>query len=210
MSTLLYINAHPLDVHESFSAAVGERFLDAYRAANPSHPIARIDLYRADVPLLDADVLRGWNALRAGEPFDALAPETQRKLLRLGELVDGFLAADKYVFVSPMWNFSYPPAMKAYLDAVAVAGKTFQYTPQGPVGLVAGKALHIQASGGVYSEGPAAGHDFGHAHLAATLRFFGIADVRKLAIEGHAQHPERRDAIAEAALRAADELARIW
>ncbi|MFP3821738.1 NAD(P)H-dependent oxidoreductase, partial [Bacillus sp. SIMBA_008] len=89
--------------------------------------------------------------------FDTLSAEEQAKVARLNELSDQFVSADKYVFVSPLWNFSFPPVLKAYIDSVAVAGKTFKYTEQGPVGLLTDKkALHIQARGGYYSEGPAA------------------------------------------------------
>lgn len=80
--------------------------------------------------------------------------------------LETFMHADRYVFVTPMWNFSYPSVVKAYLDNLAIAGKTFKYTENGPVGLLEGKkALHIQATGGVYSEGPYAAVDFGRNHL---------------------------------------------
>src|SRR5699024_3735453 len=70
------------------------------------------------------------------------------KVKRLEELSNQFVNADKYVFVTPFWNFSFPPVMKAYLDSVSVAGKTFKYTAEGPVGLLPDKkALHIQARG---------------------------------------------------------------
>ena len=53
--------------------------------------------------------------------------------------LETFMNADRYVFVTPMWNFSYPPVVKAYLDNVAIAGKTFKYTENGTVGLLEGK-----------------------------------------------------------------------
>ena len=54
--------------------------------------------------------------------------------------LETFMNADRYVFVTPMWNFSYPPVVKAYLDNVAIAGKTFKYTENGSVGLLEGKS----------------------------------------------------------------------
>jgi len=211
MTTLLYINAHPLEAHESMSLAASERFLEVYRDANPDHEIVRLPLYRADVPALDADILRGWGALRAGTPFEELPAEARRKIARLGEIVDQFLAADKYVFVSPMWNFSYPPALKAYLDAICAAGKTFRYTPEGPVGLATGrKAIHIQASGGIYSDGPAANADFGHLHLRSVLNFIGVANVVRLGVEGHNQFPDRLSDIRAEAVERSAALALNW
>ena len=68
----------------------------------------------------------------------------KRKIERLAEILDEFLSADKYVFVSPMWNLSFPPVLKAYIDAITVAGKTFKYTAEGPQGLLTDKkVLHI-------------------------------------------------------------------
>ncbi len=97
----------------------------------------------------------------------------QEKVNRLAELSEQFVTADKYVFVTPMWNFSFPPVMKAYLDSVAVAGKSFKYTAEGPVGLLTDKkALHIQARGGIYSEGPAADMEMGHRYIGIMMNFF--------------------------------------
>ncbi len=211
MTTLLYINANPLEPHESMSLAAAEAFLGAYREARPQDEIVRLDLYRSYIPALDADILRGWNALRSGTAFEALPTDAQRKIARLNEIVDQFLAADKYVFVSPMWNFSYPPVLKAYLDALCAAGKTFRYTAEGPVGLVLGrKALHVQASGGVYAEAPASANDFGHLHLRGVLGFIGVDAVERFGVEGHNQFPDRRDAIRSEAIDRARTLARHW
>ena len=85
--------------------------------------------------MIDKDVLTGWGKLRNG---DTLTNEEQQKVDRLSAILDEFLAADKYVFVSPMWNLSFPPVLKAYIDAISIAGKTFKYTAEGPQGLLTG------------------------------------------------------------------------
>ncbi|WP_276356945.1 FMN-dependent NADH-azoreductase [Cohnella caldifontis] len=207
MSTLLCIKAHPLDESASVSVAAAQTFLAAYREANPDDEVVVLDLYEEDIPLLDRDVFRAWKKLQSGDS-DSLSPEERRKVERLQQLSDQFVAADKYVFVTPMWNFSYPPLMKAYIDAVAVAGKTFKYTAQGPVGLLGGKqALHIQSRGGVYSEGPSAAMEAGHAHLENVMRFFGIPELTGLFIEGHNQYPDRAQEIKKEAVAQARELA---
>lgn len=209
MATVLYITAHPLTEAESFSLKVGQAFLDAYRDAAPDDQIVRLDLYHMEIPLLDAAVLRAQNQLRSGAAFAQLPADAQRKISRLTELADQFVAADKYVFVTPFWNLSFPPMMKAYIDAICVAGKTFKYTEAGSVGLLKNKrALHIQARGGEYSEGPAAEMEFGHRYLKALLHFFGVDPVEALIIEGHAHHPDRAEAILADALRRAPEVAR--
>ncbi|QHT60859.1 FMN-dependent NADH-azoreductase [Paenibacillus lycopersici] len=208
MATVLYITAHPHDHQASFSMAVGKAFIDAYREANPSDEVVHVDLYKENIPQLDADVFAGWGKLQSGAGFEQLSDEEKAKVARLGQLSEQFVAADKYVFVSPMWNFSFPPVLKAYVDAVAVAGKTFKYTAEGPVGLLTDKkGLHIQASGGVYSEGPAAGFESGFSYLKKISMFFGIPSFEGLFVEGMAANPAAAPEIKANAIAKATELA---
>ena len=69
--------------------------------------------------------------LQRGEGFEALTEVQQQKVATMNTNLETFMNADRYVFVTPMWNFSYPPVVKAYLDNVAIAGKTFKYTENG-------------------------------------------------------------------------------
>lgn len=209
MATVLYITAHPHDHQTSFSMAVGKEFIEEYREANPSDEVIHVDLFASDIPQIDADVFSGWGKLRAGSSFDQLSDSEKAKVSRLNEIVDQYVAADKYVFVSPMWNFSFPPVLKAYIDAVSIAGKTFKYTENGPVGLLAGKkAIHIQASGGVYSEGPAAGFESGYSYLAKIMQFHGVPSFEGIFVEGMAAAPDNAEAIKEKAIAKAKEAAK--
>lgn len=211
MATVLYITAHPHDHTQSYSMAVGKAFIEAYREANPSDEVVQLDLYRENIPQIDADVFSGWGKLRSGSSFDDLSNEEKSKVSRLGELTDQFVAADKYVFVTPLWNFSFPPVMKAYIDSICTAGKTFKYTEQGPVGLLTDKkAIHIQARGGVYSEGPAAGMEMGHRYLSNIMQFFGIPSFDGLFVEGHNQFPDRAEQIKQEAIERAKEQAKTF
>ncbi|NQX63870.1 FMN-dependent NADH-azoreductase [Paenibacillus qinlingensis] len=211
MATVLHITAHPHDHQTSYSMAVGKAFIDAYREANPNDEVIPVDLYRIQVPHIDADVFSGWGKLRSGQDFSSLSSEESAKVGRISELTEQFIAADKYVFVTPMWNFSFPPVMKAYLDALCVAGKTFKYTAEGPVGLLPGKkVLHIQARGGVYSEGPAAGMESGHRYISIIMGFFGITDTQGLFVEGHNQFPDKAQQIKEDAIARAKDLAHTF
>ncbi len=121
---------------------MGKEFIEAYREANPTDEIVYLDLYKENIPQFDADVLRGWGKLRSGSSFDQLSDAEKSKIARLDAIVDQYVAADKYVYVSPMWNFSIPLVLKAYTDAASVAGKTFKYTKNGPVGLLSGKKAY--------------------------------------------------------------------
>jgi len=211
MSKVLYITAHPHNETQSYSMAVGKAFIDAYKEVNPTDEIVTIDLYKEHIPHIDADVFSGWGKLRSGSAFDNLTAEEQRKVSRLNELSNQFVEGDKYVFVTPLWNFSFPPIMKAYLDSVAVAGKTFKYTEQGPIGLLPDKkALHIQARGGYYSEGPAAEMEMGHRYLHIMMKFFGIPTLEGLFVEGHNAQPDKAEEIKTNAIARAKDLAHTF
>jgi len=207
----LYITAHPLDDTQSYSLAAGKAFIETYKEANPDHEVIHLDLYKEHIPQIDADVLNGWGKLRSGKSLDELTSEEKAKVGRLSELCEQFIEADKYVFVTPLWNFSFPPVLKAYIDAVAVAGKTFKYTEQGSVGLLTDKkALHIQARGGIYSEGPAAQMEMGHRYLAVVMQFFGVPSFEGLFVEGHAAQPEKAEEIKQNAIARAKDLAHTF
>lgn len=206
MSQVLYITAHPLDEMVSNSMAVGKAFIDTYKAEHPEDEAVHIDLFKDEVPEIDAEVFSGWGKLQSGE---TLTDSEQQKVNRLTELVDQFVAADKYVFVTPMWNLSFPPAVKRYFDAVAVAGKTFKYTAEGPQGLLTDKAaLHIQSRGGYYSEGPAADFELGDRYIRTILAFMGVPDISLIAIEGHNAEPENAEEIKLNAIQQAEQFAK--
>ncbi|ULT58407.1 FMN-dependent NADH-azoreductase [Neobacillus drentensis] len=211
MAKVLYITAHPHDETQSYSMAVGKAFINEYKQVNQNDEIIHIDLYKENIPHIDADVFSGWGKLRSGQGFDQLSADEKAKVGRLNELSDQFVAADKYVFVTPLWNFSFPPIMKAYLDSVAVAGKTFKYTENGPIGLLPDKkALHIQARGGFYSEGPAAQLEMGHRYIGVMMSFFGIPSLEGLFVEGHNAMPEKAQEIKENAINRAKDLAHTF
>ncbi|PJN58757.1 MULTISPECIES: FMN-dependent NADH-azoreductase [unclassified Paenibacillus] len=212
MAKVLYITAHPHDETQSYSMAVGSTFIESYKAVNPQDEVIAVDLYKEYIPYIDADVFSGWGKLRSGTEFNQLSKEEQDKVTRLAELSDQFIQADKYVFVTPFWNFSYPPIMKAYIDAVSVAGKSFRYTEQGqPVGLLTDKkALHIQARGGFYSEAPASELEMGHRHLQVIMNFFGVPSFEGLFVEGHNKARDKAQEIKEDALRRAKDLAQTF
>jgi FMN-dependent NADH-azoreductase len=211
MSKVLYITAHPHDESVSYSMAVGKAFIDSYKEANPNDEIVRIDLYKENIPHIDADVFSGWGKLQSGKGFDELSADEKAKVGRLSELSEQFVSADKYVFVTPLWNFSFPPVMKAYLDSVSVAGKTFKYTAEGPIGLLTDKkAIHIQARGGYYSEGPAAEMEMGHRYLNIMMNFYGVPSFEGIFVEGHNAQPDKAQEIKENAIARAKDAAKTF
>lgn len=211
MAKVLYITAHPHDETQSYSMAVGKAFIDAYKEKNPGDEIVHLDLYKEHIPHIDVDVFSGWGKLQTGKGFEELSSEEKTKVGRLNELSDQFISGDKYVFVTPLWNLSFPPIMKAYIDAVAVAGKTFKYTESGSVGLLTDKkALHIQSRGGYYSEGPAAQLEMGHRYLNVIMNFFGVPSFDGLFVEGHNAEPDKAQQIKENAIARAKDFAQTF
>ena len=124
-------------------------------------------------------------------------------------VLDEFLAADVVVIGAPMYNFSVPSQLKAWIDRIAVAGKTFHYTADGPEGLVKDKRVIIAlARGGFYGEGaPAASLEHVETYLKGVFNFIGVEPEFVIA-EGLGISPEHREtslkqAIGEVVLLAA-------
>lgn len=220
MSALLVIQAHP-HIADSLSLTVGQRFTEAYKRAHPDDQVIIRDLFaEGGVPPLNDVTMVAWRKQKNQEPLTA---DEEALLQHHHAWLNEFIAADKYVFINPMYNHFLPAEMKQYLDLTAVAHKTFQYTANGPVGLLEGKrALHIQASGSEYHQGDqgvavqtTTGDsqenfnlmDLGDIYLTTMLHFYGITDISKLFIEGADAHRDQRPAILNRALAQAESIA---
>ena len=108
-------------------------------------------------------------------------------------VLDEFLAADTVVIGAPMYNFTLPTQLKAWIDRIVIAGRTFQYGPNGPEGLAKGKRVIIAlARGGIYSEGsPAAALEHLETYLRGVFNFIGI-EPEFVVAEGLNLSPENR------------------
>jgi len=170
----------------------------AREAARTGAAVVRRDLAADPLPHLTGEDFLG----RANDP-DSRTPGQALD----AAVLDEFLAADTIVIGAPMYNFSIPSNLKAWIDRVAVAGKTFAYTPDGPQGLAAGKkAIVVSTRGGLYSEGPAAAMDHQESYLKTVLGFLGITDVEFVRAERLGFGPEvRAEAIASARAAIANE-----
>lgn len=208
MSKLLVVKAHPLTKEESRSVRAIETFLASYRETNPSDEIEILDVYapETNMPEIDEELLSAWGALRAGAAFETLSENQQQKVARFNELTDQFLSADKVVIANPMWNLNVPTRLKAWVDTINVAGKTFQYTAEGPKPLTSGKkALHIQSNGGFYE-----GKDFASQYIKAILNFIGVEQVDGLFIEGIDHFPDRAEELLNTAMTKATEYGKTF
>ncbi|MFD1735432.1 FMN-dependent NADH-azoreductase [Bacillus salitolerans] len=210
MSTLLYIIAHPLNENLSVSQKIGKEFLKSYKDISPDDDVIELNLFDEYVPDIDKDVLEGWEKLNAGVDFSVLSESQRSKIARINELTSQFIEADKYVFITPLWNLSIPAKLKAYIDTIVIAGKTFKYTENGPQGLLSGKkAIHIHARGGIFSEGPMKELEFGDRYLKSILGFIGM-EVETIVAEGHAFVPEEAENIINDAINKAKSLAKSY
>lgn len=208
MSKVLYITANPKSVEQSFGLSIGEAFIKTYKEANPQDEIIHIDLYSREVPEIDGTVLSAWGKFGQGHSFEQLTSEEQKKMGSMEAILGQFISADKYIFVTPLWNFTVPARMKSYLDNICVAGKTFKYTESGSIGLLDGKkAVHIQTRGGIYSHGPAAAVEMGDKYINAILDFVGISDRESIIAEGMNATPDKAESIKAEAIAKAKETA---
>ncbi|WP_409560827.1 FMN-dependent NADH-azoreductase [Hyphomicrobium sp. MC8b] len=132
------------------------------------------------------------------------APETvdvQQDVAAGQAALNEFLAADIVVVGAPMYNFAIPSQLKAWIDRLAVAGKTFRYSEKGAEGLAGGKKVIIASSrGGIYGpQTPIAFLDHQETYLRNIFGFFGITDVTFVRAEGLNLGPDQRaQSIAEA------------
>jgi FMN-dependent NADH-azoreductase len=122
--------------------------------------------------------------------------------------LDEFVAADVIVIGAPLYNFSLPSQLKAWIDRITVKGRTFRYTAHGPEGLARGKKVIVAiARGGVYESGP--GSEFAESYLKFLFAFLGITDVTFVRAEGLNISPEERQKSLEAAQAAISGLSEV-
>lgn len=193
---LLHIDSSVLSDH-SVSRQLTKDVVEQWKLADPAIEVAYRDLSAQAPGHLSAGILAAGRL--PAEQRDA----AQRAELALGEtLLEEFLAADAIVLGAPMYNFTIPSQLKAWLDRVLVAGRTFKYTENGPVGLAGGKQVVIVSTrGGVYSEGPANAMDHQESYLRAVLGFVGITDVTVVRAEGVNLGAQQREQAIAAARR---------
>jgi FMN-dependent NADH-azoreductase len=146
--------------------------------------------------------------LAAAQTAPTEGSDLHRDLVAGQAALEEFLAADIVVIGAPMYNFSIPSQLKAWIDRLSVAGKTFRYSENGPVGLAGGKKVIVASSrGGFYGPGTAVAFlDHQENYLRGLFGFFGIDDVTFIRAEGVALGAEQRASAIDAAK---DAIARI-
>ena len=181
---LLHIDSSVLGPH-SVSRQVSAAIVERLRKANPGLEVNYRDLTLTPLAHLSGPHLAASQgaAPEAGLQADIAAGQA---------VLDEFLASDTVVLGAPMYNFTIPSQLKAWIDRILVAGKTFKYSAQGVEGLAGDKRVIVAVSrGGLYE----AGNSFEHveAYLKPMFNFLGI-EPEFVRAEGTAVGPEQRDA----------------
>lgn len=183
----------------SVSRQLTAQIVEAYKASHPGTQVSHLDLVASAPAHFTMDAM----ALRTGQT-EGLSEAQKRENAVTEQLVSQFLAADVVVIGAPLYNFSIPTQLKAWIDRIAQPGRTFQYTANGPEGLVKGKTVFIASTrGGVYSTsefGQAMEHQ--ESYLKVVLGFFGVTDIRIVRAEGLAMGDAAKAAALESAAQA--------
>ena len=196
---VLHVDASILgdsSVSRQLSAAVIARLRQA-------HPDAGVTYY--DLGAEPIGHLTGAH-LAAAQGIVAESASLQQDVARGQQALEDFLNADIVVIGAPMYNFSVSSQLKAWIDRLAVAGKTFRYTEKGPQGLAGGKKVIVASSrGGFYgNDSPAASLDHQETYLRGIFGFFGIDDITFVRAEGlNVSADQRRASIVAATAEAA-------
>jgi FMN-dependent NADH-azoreductase len=180
MTTLLRIDASAR-TQGSHSRDLAEVFQSRWLAAHPGGRVILRDLVADPVPHIHATTITGYYTPK--EQHDA----SLRQATALSDtLIAELLAADALLLSTPMYNFSMPSALKAYVDQIMRIGHTFGYDPaRGLYGMVADKPAYVITAAGLgYGPGPLHGYDFLTPYLRLVLNFLGITRVEFVSLEG--------------------------
>ncbi|MBU3138173.1 FMN-dependent NADH-azoreductase [Clostridium gasigenes] len=205
MTTVLFVKANNRPADEAVSVKLYEAFLASYKESHPNDTVVELDLYNEDLPYVGVDMING--TFKASRELD-LTEKEAKAVAVADKYLNQFLEADKVVFGFPLWNLTIPAVLHTYIDYLNRAGKTFKYTPEGPVGLIANKKIALlNASGGVYSTGPAAEMEMAVKYVASMMGFFGATGIETIVIEGHKQLPDKAEEIISTGLEKAIKVA---
>lgn len=164
----------------SNSIQLAQALIDKLLSANPGATVRNADLVKRHFPHLEEAHLVSFLT-----PMEQHSEKDKEAIRHSDEAIREIMEADILVIGAPMYNFSIPSALKAWIDHVVRAGITFSYSEKGVEGLVKGKKVYlIISSGGIYSEGPAKAADFVEPYMRYMLSFMGLSDITVLRVEG--------------------------
>lgn len=202
MSTLLLVKSSIFGA-QSKSGEVADQFVQAWLAKHPGSTVMTRDLGVEPVSHMTLERFGAGLTPKENRTTD------QHKVAELPDaLVDEVERADVIVIASPMYNFSISSNLKAWIDHIVRAGRTFRYTEEGrPEGMLKNKkVVVVTGRGGVYSEGPLSQFDFQEPYLRTILGFVGLTNITFVHVEGLRISP---DSAAKALERARESIGQI-
>ncbi|MCV4264974.1 FMN-dependent NADH-azoreductase [Pseudomonas capsici] len=182
---VLHIDSSILGDH-SASRQLSRSVVQAYQAANADSQVIYRDLASDALSHFSAATLAA-----AGTPAEGRDAAQQQEVDANEAILQEFLDADVVIVGAPMYNFTIPSQLKAWIDRVTVAGRTFRYSEAGPEGLCGGKkVIVVSTSGGLHAGQPTgAGHE---ELLKALFAFIGVTDLQFVRAHGLAYGEEPR------------------
>jgi FMN-dependent NADH-azoreductase len=181
MKKILHIVSSPRG-EASNSIKLGEKVVEKLQERYPESTVTTNNVVEKDYDHLTGNHLAGYFT-----PADTHSADTAKAVQPSDEAVDQLHEADFIVISLPMYNFNMPSALKAWIDHIARAGKTFSYQTGVPEGLLLGKKVYLAiASSGVYSDGLMKDFDFAEPYLRYILGFLGLKDITTFRVEGAA------------------------
>lgn len=182
---ILHLDSSILGDH-SASRQLSRDVVEAYKSTHADSHVTYRDLASEALGHFSAASLAA-----AGTPVEARDAAQQQEVDNNEATLQQFLDADVLVIGAPMYNFSIPSQLKAWIDRIAVAGRTFRYSEAGPEGLCGvKKVIIVSTSGGLHQGLPTgAGHE---ELLKALFAFIGITDLQFVRAHGLAYGEEPR------------------
>ncbi|HYX39130.1 MAG TPA: NAD(P)H-dependent oxidoreductase [Oligoflexus sp.] len=176
---VLVVQASPR-LEESATRSMTRDLVSKLMVLNPTAKVTLRDLALEPLPHLSQHEITS-----AFTPPEHRTSELQKAIRLSDQLVDELLAADIIILSTPMWNFSIPSSLKAWIDHIVRVGRTFSYSASGPQGLVTDKPVFlVTASGSVYSTDFMRPYNFLEPYLRTVLGFIGIRTVHLITAEG--------------------------
>lgn len=164
----------------SASLQLGNAIVEKLEAANANSSVKTHNLAATPFPHLEEVHLHSFFT-----PAENHTTEQKEAIKHSDDAIAEVEEADAIVIGAPLYNFNIPSTLKAWIDHLARADKTFKYSEAGPEGLIKGKKVYVAiSSGAVYSEGPYKAYDFIEPYLRGVLGFLGMTDITFYRAEG--------------------------
>jgi FMN-dependent NADH-azoreductase len=179
MKKILHIVSSPRK-GASNSTSLGNDIINKLQKSYPGSTVTVNDVVENDYSHLSLSHLAGYFA-----PIEALDEQHVWAAAASDAAVAQLQEADVIVISVAIYNFNMPSALKAWIDHIVRAGKTFSYATGKPEGMLLNKKVYLAiASNGVFTEGPTKGWDYAEPYLRFILGFLGVTDITTFRIEG--------------------------